>query len=237
MGSQLIVLPELTNSGYAFKDLEQARQNSCRIDGPEIAGWILLAKELQIVLVAGVGLKEGNTLFNSSVIIDHTGLLGLYKKAHLFGKEVDFFTAGDQAPLVVDTAIGRIGTMICYDLEFPEWVRIAMLDGAQLIAMPTNWPDLGMPHALTPMEVVRVQAAASQNKIVIAACDRTQDENGVSWMSASAIIDFNGYIKGAAKDRSAQIVLADVELPTDDVIAPGNSVRADRRTDLYKNWL
>jgi len=138
---------------------------------------------------------------------------------------------------VVDTAIGRIGTMICYDLEFPEWVRIAMLDGAQLIAMPTNWPDFGMPHAVTPMEVVRVQAAASQNKIVIAACDRTQDENGVSWMSASAIIDFNGYIKGAAKDRSPQIVLADVELPTDDVIAPGNSVRADRRTDLYKNWL
>jgi len=79
-GSQLIVLPELTNSGYAFKDLRQARQNSCSIDGPEIAGWISLAEELQIVLVAGVGLKEGDSLFNSSVIIDHTGLLGSYKK-------------------------------------------------------------------------------------------------------------------------------------------------------------
>ena len=236
-GAQLIVLPELTNSGYAFKNLEEARRNCCEIDGPEISNWIDLAKELRVVLIAGVGIKEGQTLLNCSVIIDQSGLLGVYTKAHLFGNEPDFFTAGDLAPLVVDTELGRIGTMICYDLEFPEWVRVAMLDGAQLLAIPTNWPDTGLPDVATPMEVVRAQAAASQNKIVLAACDRTQNENGIAWVSASAIIDFNGYIQGAAKGKGAQIVLADVELPTDDVIGPRNSIRDDRRSDLYKKWL
>ena len=235
-GAQLIVLPELTNSGYAFKNLEEAWQNCCEIDGPEISNWIDLAKELRVVLTAGVGIKEGQTLSNCSVIIDQSGLLGVYTKAHLFGNEPDFFTAGDLAPLVVDTELGRIGTMICYDLEFPEWVRVAMLDRAQLLAIPTNWPDTGLPDASTPMEVVRAQAAASQNKIVIAACDRTQNENGIAWMSASAIIDFNGYVRGAAKGKGAQIVLADVDLPTDDVIGSRNSITADRRVDLYRRF-
>ena len=236
-GAKVIVLPELTNSGYVFKNLDQARMNCCAIDGPEISNWIALAKELHVVLIAGVGIKEGDCLFNCSVIIDHSGLLGVYKKVHLFGNEPDFFTAGDLPPLVVDTEHGRIGTMICYDLEFPEWVRVAMLDGAQLLAIPTNWPDTGLPEVATPMEVVRVQAAASQNKIVIAACDRTESENGVTWVSASAVVDFNGYIQGAAKGKGAQIVLADVDLPTDDVIGPRNSVRKDRRRDLYREWL
>jgi len=236
-GAQLIVLPELTNSGYAFKNLEEARQNCCEIDGPEISNWIDLAKELRVVLIAGVGIKEGQTLSNCSVIIDQSGLLGVYTKAHLFGNEPDFFTAGDMAPLVVDTELGRIGTMICYDLEFPEWVRVAMLAGAQLLAIPTNWPDTGLPEVATPMEVVRAQAAASQNKIVIAACDRTEDENGIVWVSASAIIDFNGYIQGAAIGKGAQIVLADVDLPSDDVIGSRNSIRNDRRSDLYRKWL
>lgn len=236
-GAQLIVLPELTNSGYAFRNLEEARQNCCEIDGPEISNWIDLAKGLRVVLIAGVGIKEGQTLSNCSVIIDQSGLLGVYTKAHLFGNEPDFFIAGDMAPLVVDTELGRIGTMICYDLEFPEWVRVAMLDGAQLLAIPTNWPDTGLPEVATPMEVVRAQAAASQNKIVIAACDRTEDENGIVWVSASAIIDFNGYIQGAAIGKGAQIVLADVDLPSDDVIGSRNSIRNDRRSDLYRKWL
>ena len=236
-GAQLIVLPELTNSGYAFKNLDEARQNCSEIDGPEIFNWIGLAKELRVVLVAGVGIKEGETLSNCSVIIDQSGLLGVYTKAHLFGNEPDFFKAGDLPPLVVDTELGRIGTMICYDLEFPEWVRVAMLDGAQLLAIPTNWPDTDLPEVATPMEVVRAQAAASQNKIVIAACDRTENENGITWMSASAIVDFNGYIQASARGKGAQIVLADVDLPTDDVIGPRNSIRKDRRSDLYRKWL
>ena len=94
-GAQLIVLPELTNSGYAFRNLEEARQNCCEIDGPEISNWIALAQELHVVLVVGVGIKKGRILSNCAVIIDRSGLLGVYTKAHLFGNEPDFFTAGE----------------------------------------------------------------------------------------------------------------------------------------------
>jgi predicted amidohydrolase len=236
-GAQLVVLPELTNSSYAFKSVEEARNNCCELDGPEISHWVDLAKELQIVLVAGVGIREGTALFNCSVIIDRRGLIGVYAKTHLFGNEPDFFTAGNLPPLVVDTEIGRLGTMICYDIEFPEWVRVAMLAGAQILALPTNWPHTGLPEVDIPVEVVRVQAAASQNKLVIAACDRTESEHGISWMSASTIIDYNGHIQAMATDKNAQIVLADVVLPTDDAIGPRNSIRADRRLDLYRKWL
>ena len=235
-GAQLVLLPELSNSGYAFKSREQALKNCWHIDGSEIRELELLVAELNIVLVAGVGIIEGNTLKNCSVIIDSSGLLGVYTKAHLWGKEPDFFERGETPPLIVQTHLGRIGTVICYDAEFPEWIRYSMLAGAMLLAIPTNWPDTGLPRNPTPLEVVRIQAAASQNKMVVAACDRTGDENGIHWVSSSVIVDSNGVIQSIASSRGEEIIYSDVELPTDDVIGPWNSIKADRRVDLYKRF-
>lgn len=232
-GAQLIVLPELANSGYAFKDLAEARRNAIEIKGPEVAHWVDLAREHDVAIVTGVALVEGQALRNSSIIIDGGGVLGKYDKAHLWNNEPDYFIAGDASPVVVDTALGKIGTMVCYDVEFPEWVRIAKLQGAQILALPTNWPDTGLPRNPTPMEVVRVQAAASQNKMVIAACDRTGDENGVTWVSSSVIVDENGLIQTLASSATQQILYAELDLPTDNAISPRNDVLKDRRTDLY----
>ena len=232
-GAQLVVLPELTNSGYAFTSVEEARANCWELDGPEIQSWIDLAHALKVVLVAGVGIRDGDRLLNCSIIIDSTGIRGLYEKAHLWGDEPDFFARGNTLPLVVDTSIGRVATMVCYDVEFPEWVRIAMLDGAQILALPTNWPDTGIPASPTPMEVVRVQAAASQNKLIIAAADRTGEENGITWVSASAIVDYNGLIQSRVSGPNEEIIYADLELPDDDSIGPRNSIKKDRRSDLY----
>lgn len=235
-GAQLVLLPELVNSGYAFQSREQAFSNCWQVDGPEIREWKRLVSELNIVLVAGVGLADGKKLTNCSIIIDPTGLLGLYEKAHLWGKESDFFERGETPPLIVQTHLGRIGTVICYDAEFPEWIRYAMLNGAQLLAIPTNWPDTGLPNKPTPLEVVRIQAAASQNKIVIAACDRAGDENGISWMSSSVIVDCDGVIQSIAQSRNEVILYSEVELPTDDAIGPRNSIKTDRRVDLYQRF-
>jgi predicted amidohydrolase len=235
-GAELILLPELSNSGYAFRSREQALENCWQIDGPEIRELELLVSVLNIVLVAGFGIIEGNTLKNCSVIIDSGGLLGVYTKAHLWGNEPDFFVRGETAPLVVQTDLGRIGTVICYDAEFPEWIRYSMLAGAQLLAIPTNWPDTGLPRKPIPLEVVRIQAAASQNKLAIAACDRTGDENGIHWVSSSVIVDSNGVIQSLASSRGEEIIYSEVELPTDDVIGPRNSIKADRRIDLYQRF-
>ena len=239
-GAQIIVLPELTNSGYAFTAVSEVQERSTTLDGEIIATWKEITHKNDVVIVAGLALSVDSRLYNASVVIDKTGLLGWYAKVHLFGEEHQFFKTGEKPPLVVNTAHGRIATMVCYDVEFPEWVRLAMLDRAVLLAVPTNWPNLGQLIHGTPMEAVRVQAAASVNKMVAVAADRSGAERGHSWVSSSVITDFEGNIKAIAHRESeddVQVLVADVELPTDTSITPKNDVRKDRQPDLYSGIL
>ena len=239
-GAQIIVLPELTNSGYAFTSVAEVQERSTTLDGELISHWKEIAHQSDVVIVAGLALSVDSRLYNASVVIDKSGLLGWYSKVHLFGDEHQFFKAGEKPPLVVNTSHGRIATMVCYDVEFPEWVRLAMLDRAVLLAIPTNWPNLGQLIHGTPMEGVRVQAAASVNKMVAVAADRSGAERGHSWVSSSVITDFEGNIKAIAHRESEddiQILVADVELPTDTSITPKNDVRKDRKPDLYNGIL
>lgn len=235
-GAKLVVLPELTNSGYVFRSLSELEERATTIDGAIVKEWASMAGELNLVVVAGLAIKDDGHFYNVSVIIDSTGLRGWYKKVHLWNDEIDFFTPGDSEPLVVDTTVGRIATMVCYDVEFTEWVRLAMLADATILALPTNWPDGGLPTDPTPLEAVRVQAAASQNKFVVAAADRTRVERDVAWSSSSIIADSDGVIRAIAdrtKINQLQILVADVEVPVDRRISPRNDVRSDRRPELY----
>jgi predicted amidohydrolase len=239
-GAQIIVLPELVNSGYAFTSVSEVQDRSTTLDGELIAQWKEIAHKSDVVIVAGLALSVESRLYNASVVIDKTGLLGWYAKVHLFGEEHQFFKTGEKPPLVVNTAHGRIATMVCYDVEFPEWVRLAMLDRAALLAIPTNWPNLGQLIHGTPMEAVRVQAAASVNKMVAIAADRSGSERGHSWVCSSVITDFEGNIKAIAAreaDQDIQIIVADVDLPTDTSITSKNDVRKDRKPDLYNGIL
>lgn len=239
-GAKLIVLPELTNSGYAFRNIAELEERATTIDGALLKEWVAFAKRLEVVLVAGLAIKESGCFYSSSVVIDSTGFRGWYKKVHLWNDEIDFFTPGKETPLIVDTSIGRIATMVCYDLEFPEWVRMAMLADATILAIPTNWPDSGLPMEPTPLEAVRAQAAAAQNKLIVAAADRTRTERGVAWTASSVVVDGNGVIRVIAdrnKLNEIQILVADVEVPTDRKISARNDVRTDRRPDLYQKIL
>lgn len=239
-GAGLVVLPELTNSGYAFRSIAEVKERATTLDGAVIHRWAELARDLEIVIVGGLAIAEGGNFYNTSVIIDETGLRGWYKKVHFWNDEPDFFTPGSVEPLVIDTKFGRLATMVCYDLEFTEWARLAFLADAAILALPTNWPDGGISTHPTPMEAVRVQAAASQNKMVVAAADRTRDERGIHWSSASIISDSDGVIR-AISDRTRldemQILIADVEIPTNRKVGPRNDLRADRRPELYGNVL
>ena len=239
-GAEIIVLPELSNSGYIFESMEEVEKSATTLDGDLIATWKAISRESGAVIVAGVNLFEGGKYWNASVLIDATGLRGWYAKAHLFGEEPRWFTPGDKPPLIVDTPHGRIATMVCYDIEFPEWVRLAMLGGAQLLALPTNWPWIGQTATKPPMEVVRAQAAASQNKLVVVAADRTGIERGTSWVGGSVITSDEGIILSIAAEsitEKGQIIYAQVELPTDTAITDRNDIRRDRRPSLYSSIL
>ena len=193
-GAQVIVLPELVQSGYLFADRDEALSLSETTDGPTLRLWAALAKELNVVVVGGFCERlQGDALANSAAMIDPQGLRAVYRKAHLWDAESEIFSPGYDAPPVVETVHGRIGMLICYDLEFPEWVRLPALAGAELLCAPVNWPDGPRPPTERPAEVVRVQANASVNRMFIAACDRHGHERGVGWVQGSVIVDADGY--------------------------------------------
>lgn len=237
IGAQIVVLPELVQSGYLFHDRSEALSLSEPTDGPAINLWKALAKELNILIVAGFCERLGaDQLANSAAMIDAQGLRAVYRKAHLWDEENAIFSAGNAPPPVVETAFGRISMMICYDLEFPEWVRLPALAGAQLLCAPVNWPSGPRPEKERPAEVVRVQANASVNRLFIAACDRHGHERGVGWVEGSVIVDADGYpLAGPTELAGEHLLLATVNLTQaqNKHISKLNDLHGDRRPQLY----
>jgi len=244
-GASIVVLPELASSGYVFQSQAEAAASAEPADGETVSGWARLAAEYGIVIVGGFCEAAGGEVFNSAALVDPDGLRSVYRKAHLWDDERLWFVPGRAAPPVVTTRFGRIGMMICYDLEFPEWVRLPALDGAQLLCAPTNWPAFPRPDGERPMEVVRVQADAAVNRMFIAACDRIGDERGVGWVGGSVIVDPDGWLlastpQAAGHDPAAApsepITIAaecQLEQALDKAVGPNNDVQADRRPELY----
>lgn len=236
-GAQVVVLPELVQSGYLFADRDEALSLSETTDGPTLRLWTALAKELNVVVVGGFCERlQGDALANSAAMIDPQGLRAVYRKAHLWDAESEIFSPGNDAPPVVETVHGRIGMLICYDLEFPEWVRLPALTGAELLCAPVNWPDGPRPPTERPAEVVRVQANASVNRMFIAACDRHGHERGVGWVQGSVIVDADGYpLAGPAEQGGEQILLATLNLAEarNKRISARNDLHRDRRLGLY----
>jgi len=236
-GAQLVVLPELAQSGYVFADKAEALSLAEPLDGATLREWQKLAQDLNLVLVAGFCERlDGDALSNSAVLIDPTGVRSVYRKAHLWDQEKRFFTPGHASPPVIQTHLGRIGMVICYDLEFPEWVRLVALQGAQLLCVPTNWPDGGHPTGERPSEVVRVQANAAFNHLFIAASGRCGTERDVPWVGGSVIVDCDGYpVAGPLGPDAPGAMWASLPLNDADnkLVSADNHVLNDRRTDLY----
>jgi predicted amidohydrolase len=235
--AQVVVLPELCVSGYVFADAAEARALAEPVDGPTVREWSALARERDLVVVGGLcEVDAGGTLHNSAVVIDASGVRAVYRKAHLWDREALVFTPGSEPPPVVDTVHGRIGVVVCYDLEFPEWTRLAALAGADLLCAPVNWPHYERPAGERPGEVVRAQAAASANRVFVAACDRVGPERDTDWIGGSVIVGPDGYaLAGPARHGevvtlSARCTLAQAR---DKRVNARNDVLADRRPELY----
>lgn len=240
-GAQLVVLPELAYSGYVFESPEEARAAAEGLDGPTARHLARLSAETGCVIVCGFcELGADGYVYNSALIVQAGEVLDCYRKAHLWGREPEFFTPGDAPPRVVETSAGRIATMICYDLEMTEWVRLAAYAGAEIIAAPCNWPLLPRPDGERPLEVAKVQAAAGAFRVHIIAADRCGTERGVDWVGGSVICENTGYpVVGPATDAGGParrvVLTADLDPATsgDKSLGPHNDVWLDRRPGLY----
>jgi len=232
-GADLVVLPELVTSGYVFRDAAEARALALPAGAPELAAW---GGAGPLVVGGFCELGADGRLYNSAAVVGRAGVLAVYRKAHLWDRERLVFTPGDAPPAVVDTEHGRIGVIVCYDLDFPEWVRAAALAGAELLCVPTNWPREPRPDGERPMEVMRAMVAASTNRMCVVACDRCGPERGVEWVAGSVIADERGWLLAGPPERAEPaVLLADVDLARarDKALSPANDALADRRPDLY----
>ncbi len=240
-GAGLVVLPELCDSGYVFDAADpaaEARGLAAPAAGNVTLGqWRALAARHGLVIVGGFcELGADGRLYNSAALVDASGTRAVYRKAHLWDSEKLVFTPGDAALPTVDTEVGRVAVMVCYDLEFPEWTRLAALDGADLIAAPVNWPGYSWPVGERPAEVVKAQAAAAANGVFVAVADRCRTERGVSWISGSLIASPEGYMLAGPvlADRPAVLTAAcDLPRARDKRVSGRNDLLADRRPELY----
>jgi predicted amidohydrolase len=234
-GASLIVLPELTVSGYCFEDRAEARASAEPLAGPTVAGWTELAASAGLVIVGGIcELGRSGALHDTVAIVGREGLLSSYRKTHLWGREQDLFEPGLVAPPVVATEHGRLGVALCYDSWFPELMRRLALERAEVVAVPMNNSAARPPHIPQQIEVTVAAATAVCNRVFIVQADRSGRERGVDWDEASVIVDPDGRLL-AGPEPGAALLIADLELDRarDKAIGPRNDVVTDRRPELY----
>lgn len=233
-GADVIVLPELITSGYLFASPEEAAAAAIGTDHPILAEWAEEAARADVVVVGGFCERgEDGAIYNSAALLDAGGLRAVYRKLHLWDGEKQLFTPGSAAPPVVATRVGRIAVVICYDLEFPELTRSVALAGAQLLAVPTNWPLVPRPAGERPPEVVVAMAAARVNRMAVACADRLGTERGLEWTGGATIVGVDGWV--AAESREPGLLGADVPLEAalDKRLTDHSDAFADRRPELY----
>ncbi|MFI6231174.1 carbon-nitrogen hydrolase family protein [Micromonospora echinospora] len=190
-GNHLVVFPECTLSGYLFDSREETQRAAIGIGDPRIGHLVQACRDASTVAVVGFLETDGTLLYNSAVTLGPQGVLGIYRKQHLPYLGADrFVTPGrGDTPAVVETPAGNVGTMICFDLRFPEAARVLALGGADIIAMPTNWPRNA---TMLSDHVTRVRAL--ENLVYLAVADRADEENGTHFHGRSQVVSPAGQV-------------------------------------------
>jgi predicted amidohydrolase len=240
-GADLVVLPELCTTGYAFPDAAAlAAQAEAIPAGPTVQAWAAEAARLGVSVVGGLAERTRAGCYNAAVALSPSGLAAVYRKAHLFADEKALFLPGDTGPVLAELPCGRVGLVVCFDLRFLELPRALALAGADLLAVPTTWTDLYKPNPYDErgwcMANVLAQVHAYANRVYVACADRVGGEAGVRYLGASVIFDPGGSpLAGPASPADEEILLApfDPARARDKRLGDANDLFADRRPDLY----
>jgi predicted amidohydrolase len=231
--ADLLVLPELFNTGYLFGNKEELKRSAEYIpDGPTFEKMKDLAARMKVYLIFGMAEAEGEDCFNSSVLVAPDGDFWVYRKLHLFDREKLWFTPGDKELEVVDIGQAKVGMMVCFDWIFPEVTRILALKGAEIICHPSN---LVLPYCQQAM-ITR----CIENGVFAITTNRTgtEEKDGVklTFTGNSRVIDPKGNVlmKADAAQEGIWTVDIDPGLARDKKFTPGNDLFKDRRIEFYQ---
>jgi predicted amidohydrolase len=234
-GAELVVFPECALSGYMFADSAAARRCAEPIPGPSTDAVVAECARSGAHCVLGVLELAGERLHNTAVLVGPDGIIGRYRKSHIACIGADCFTVPGEEPYrVYDTSIGRIGLQICYDWRFPEITRVLALQGAEIIAHPTN-----SPADARDLAEFMTRARAAENAVFFLTANRCGREAGTEFFGWSQIVDPLGRRLAEAGDAEAiTIATLDLDLARTKTKAPGEggyqvSLFDDRRPELY----
>ena len=211
-GADLVILPELSNSGCDLSSHELALRLAERVpDGPTFRAWAKAARELGLVVVGGLLEAEGDSVYNSAVVVGPEGLLGRYRKTHFWDREKLIYEPGRDLP-VFETSLGTIGLLVCYDAWFPEAIRTLAMRGAEILCVPANAPDDWVPDGqrrggLTMLGAHAI-AGANANRIYVACANRVGD----GYQGRSCIVAPSGGVLAFGDADAEGLVLAEVDV-------------------------
>jgi predicted amidohydrolase len=228
-GADLVVLPELCNSGYNFASPQQAWATSEPLDESIFLQFLeAQCQRYNLHIVSGFNERDGDRLYNSAVLVGPLGYVGRYRKLHLFMNEKDFFEPGDVGLPVFDLGHCRVGMLVCFDWLFPEVWRILALKGADIICHPSNLVLPGLAQRAVPIH-------ALANRVYVVTANRVGSEGNLLFTGLSTIASPGGgvLVQASPSEEEAGLAQIDISLARDKNITPRNNVVTDRRPEEY----
>jgi predicted amidohydrolase len=203
-GADLVVLPELVTTGYyMFDRFEELAEP---VDGPTVTIIAELARRWDLLVVLGLAERGvDGRVYDTAVLVGPDGRIGAYRKVHLWDKERAAFAPGDDSPVLdVEGTIGRLGVLVCYDLEFPETAELVTTGGARLLAVPAAIGNCTLWKGT-------LESRARDLGVPIVAANRLGLELDTRFCGHSMVMDADGKVLADAGDHPG-LAMAEVEL-------------------------
>lgn len=255
-GAQLIILQELHNSLY-FCQTENVDNFDIAesIPGPSTRLYGELAKRFGVVIVTSLFEKRAAGLYhNTAVVIEKDGsIAGMYRKMHIPDDpayyEKFYFTPGDLGFQPIDTSVGRLGVLVCWDQWYPEAARLMALQGAQMLIYPTA---IGYESSDSPEEQARQREAwttvqrghAVANGLPVVTVNRvgfepdpSQQTKGIQFWGSSFVVGPQGELFYQASDSEEESLVVDIDLEHSEQVRRWWPFLRDRRIDEYTDIL
>ena len=246
-GAGLVVLQELHNGLYFCQEENVETFNQAEpIPGPSTEFYGALAKELGVVIVTSLFERRATGLYhNTAVVLEKDGTIaGKYRKMHIPDDpgyyEKFYFTPGDMGFQPIDTSVGRLGVLVCWDQWYPEAARLMALAGAEILIYPTaigydpnDTRDEQERQRMAWQTVQRGHAVA--NGLPVVTVNRVGDEDGVPFWGTSFVAGPQGELLYEAPTNEEVETVVDVDMQRSEQVRRWWPFLRDRRIENYND--
>jgi len=232
----LLVIPELANSGYVFVEKDELAKVSEEIpSGYFVEKLSELAKQKNGYIVCGVCEKSGSKYFNSSVLVGPEGFVAKYRKVHLFDREKLFFEPGDGPFKLYNIKGMNLGILVCWDWIFPEATRSLALQGMDVLAHSTNLVLSFCQTAMITRSIENQIFTITSNRIGI----ETNGEFSLHFKGHSQVTtpDAKRLVQASTDKEEIHIVEIDIAKARNKWLSDNNHIFNDRRPEMYETLI